>query len=106
MSTASQAAKTAPLPGPSRERIIPDHVPPELNFDRPLNRHFTLGGGTHRCLGSHLAGRELRIALSEFLRRIPPFRLWPDAPVTVHPGLMALPHLHLVWDSPRGQTGR
>ncbi len=71
--------------------------PRELRFDRPSNRHFTLAGGPHRCLGSHLARRELRIALGEFLRRTPPFRLKPGADRTVVPGLMAVPHLPVVW---------
>ncbi len=72
--------------------------PWELRFDRPSNRHFSLAGGPHRCLGSHLARRELRIALGEFLRRIPTFSLKPGVDHTVTPGLVATPHLHLVWD--------
>jgi cytochrome P450 len=71
--------------------------PREFRLDRPSNRHFTLAGGPHRCLGSHLARRELRIALTEFLARIPPFRLKPGADRTVTPGLAAAAHLPLVW---------
>jgi len=72
--------------------------PWEFKLDRPSNRHFTLAGGPHRCLGSHLARRELRIAVSEFLRRIPEFKLKPgeDAPAT--PGLIAVPKLPIVWN--------
>lgn len=69
----------------------------EVKFDRPSNRHFTLAGGPHRCLGSHLARRELRLALSEFLRRVPPFQMKPGADRTAHPGLIAVPRLPLVW---------
>ena len=71
--------------------------PRTLRFDRTQNRHFTLAGGPHRCIGSHLARRELRIALAEFLRRVPPFRLKPGADLTVHPGLIAAPHVPVVW---------
>ncbi|MDB5445958.1 MAG: Cytochrome [Phenylobacterium sp.] len=71
--------------------------PREIRFDRPSNRHFTLAGGPHRCLGSHLARRELRIALEEFLRRVPEFRMKPGASHTASPGLIAVPRLPLVW---------
>jgi len=69
----------------------------EFVLDRASNRHFTLGGGPHRCLGSHLARRELRIALTQFLSRIPTFSLAPGADRTAHPGLMSTAHLPLVW---------
>jgi cytochrome P450 len=74
--------------------------PREVRFDRVQNRHFTLAGGPHRCLGSHLARRELRIALAEFLRRVPPFRLKAGADRTSYPGLIAAPHLPIVWGKP------
>jgi cytochrome P450 len=38
---------------------------------------YTFGGGTHRCLGSHLARRELHFVLEEFHRRIPFYELEP-----------------------------
>jgi cytochrome P450 len=75
-------------------------APREVRFDRPQNRHFTLAGGPHRCLGSHLSRRELRIALAEFLRAIPTFRLKPGADRTAYPGLIAAPHVPIVWDLP------
>ena len=71
--------------------------PWEFKLDRPSNRHFTLAGGPHRCLGSHLARRELRIAVSEFLRRIPEFKLKPGEEVMATPGLIAVPKLPIVW---------
>lgn len=37
--------------------------------------HLAFGGGVHRCLGSHLARRELRLVVEEFHRRIPDYRL-------------------------------
>ncbi|MGZ4727999.1 MAG: cytochrome P450 [Acidimicrobiales bacterium] len=44
-----------------------------VRFDRESNRHLAFGGGIHRCLGSHLARQELRIALREWHRRIPEY---------------------------------
>jgi cytochrome P450 len=73
--------------------------PRAVRFDRPSNRHFTLAGGPHRCLGSHLARRELRLALGEFLRRIPEFQIRPGSDVTAYPGLIAAPRLPIVWDA-------
>lgn len=48
-----------------------------VRFDRQTNRHLAFGGGIHRCLGSHLARMELRVALREWHRRIPDYDL-PD----------------------------
>jgi cytochrome P450 len=73
--------------------------PWDFRLDRPANRHFTLAGGPHRCLGSHLARRELRIATAEFLRRIPEFEIKPGADSTAWPGLIAMPRLPLVWQA-------
>ena len=49
----------------------------EVRFDRDVNRHLTFGGGVHRCLGSHLARRELRVTLREWHRRIPDYGIKP-----------------------------
>ena len=49
----------------------------EVRFDRASNRHLAFGGGVHRCLGSHLARRELRVAMREWHRRIPDYELEP-----------------------------
>jgi len=48
-----------------------------VRFDRPVNRHIAFGRGIHRCLGSHLARLELRIALREWHARIPDYRVPP-----------------------------
>jgi cytochrome P450 len=56
--------------------------PDELIIDRAINRHITFGSGIHRCAGSNLARMELRVALEEWLRRIPEFHLEEGAEVT------------------------
>jgi cytochrome P450 len=49
--------------------------PETVIIDRAHNRHVAFGSGIHRCAGSNLARMELRVALEEWLRRIPEFRL-------------------------------
>jgi cytochrome P450 len=61
------------------------HEPDAMRVDRTPNRHLTFGSGPHRCLGSHLARIELRIALEELHRRIPDYALDPNEPPTVLP---------------------
>lgn len=73
--------------------------PMEVRFDRELNRHLAFGGGVHRCLGSHLARRELRVALAEWHRRIPEYSLSPGYEVSYLPPLRYVPDLQLTWPS-------
>ncbi len=54
----------------------------EVIIDREVNRHAAFGLGIHRCLGSHLARMELRVALQAWLARIPEFSLADPAAVT------------------------
>src|ERR1700728_1431843 len=72
-----------------------------LTFDpaRAANRHITFGAGPHRCLGSHLARLELRVAIEEWHKRIPNYRVSADA-VLEHRigGVGGLRGLALVWD--------
>jgi cytochrome P450 len=53
----------------------------EVVIDRQVNRHVAFGVGIHRCAGSNLARMELRVAVEEWLRRIPEFRLADGATV-------------------------
>ncbi|SPM37375.1 Cytochrome P450, partial [Mycobacterium rhizamassiliense] len=71
--------------------------PLTVRFDRAGNRHLAFGGGAHRCLGSHLARRELRIALREWHRRIPEYTLAPGYEVRYRPPLRFVPDLQLTW---------
>ena len=54
----------------------------EVIIDREVNRHAAFGLGIHRCVGSHLARMELRVALEAWLARIPEFTLADPAAVT------------------------
>ena len=54
----------------------------EIVIDRQVNRHAAFGLGIHRCVGSHLARMELRVALEVWLERIPEFSLEDPAAVT------------------------
>jgi cytochrome P450 len=54
----------------------------EVVIDREVNRHAAFGLGIHRCLGSHLARMELRVALEVWLERIPAFTLADPGAVT------------------------
>ena len=55
-----------------------------------MNRHLAFGGGIHRCLGSHLARLELRVALREWHRRLPDYRVRPDVELAFTPGIRSL----------------
>ncbi|GAA4511940.1 cytochrome P450 [Actinoallomurus oryzae] len=54
----------------------------EVVIDREVNRHAAFGLGIHRCVGSHLARMELRVALEVWLERIPVFTLDDPSAVT------------------------
>jgi cytochrome P450 len=72
--------------------------PNEVIFDRAPT-HITFAYGPHHCVGSHLARRELLIALEEFLARTGEFRVAPGAILPMHFGeVMGLDALPLVWN--------
>jgi len=71
----------------------------DVDFDRDVNRHLAFGGGVHRCLGSHLARLELRVALREFHARIPRYRLAPGAELSYTSGIRSLASLPLIWEA-------
>ena len=73
--------------------------PDTVDFERDRNRHLAFGGGAHRCLGSHLARMELRVALEEWHRRIPDYRIKPGETPTYSPGIREVQYLPLVWDT-------
>ena len=73
----------------------------QLVWDREANRHLAFGGGVHRCLGSHLARLELRVALREWHRRIPEYRIEARGGAQLH---RRHPHPRRVPDAPRCVT--
>jgi cytochrome P450 len=68
----------------------------EVRFDRETNRHLAFGGGVHRCLGSHLARQELRVALREWHRRIPEYSLQPGHELSYTTGIRSIDHFPMV----------
>jgi cytochrome P450 len=64
----------------------------EVRFDREVNRHLAFGGGIHRCLGSHLARMELRVALREWHRRIPEYSVEPGHTLVYTPAIRSIEH--------------
>jgi cytochrome P450 len=72
--------------------------PFDVRFDRDSNPHIAFGGGIHRCLGSHLARRELRVALREWHRRIPDYGIKAGHEKLEYPrGLRHVKDLTLSW---------
>ena len=71
--------------------------PNQVRLDRQP-AHISFAYGPHRCIGSHLARREMQIALEEFLRAIPQFRIQRGARIVTHLGGIIQPEtLPLVW---------
>ena len=68
----------------------------QVKFDRSSNRHLAFGGGIHRCLGSHLARQEMRIALREWHRRIPDYHIEPGFVIEHMVGIRSINGLRLV----------
>jgi cytochrome P450 len=82
------------LPFPSANRD-PDAFerPNDVIVDRQVNRHATFGLGIHRCLGSHLARMELRVALEVWLHAFPVFELAEPAAVRWSAGQVRGPRM-------------
>jgi cytochrome P450 len=72
--------------------------PHKIDFRRENLRHMTFSVGPHRCIGSHLARRELKIALEMWLAQFPPFRVKPGKTPFAHAtGVFGVDYLPLVW---------
>ncbi len=70
-----------PFPAANRDPEVFSDADTVL-LDRAENRHAAFGLGIHRCLGSHLARMELRVALEEWMKRYPDFELAAPGEVT------------------------
>lgn len=71
--------------------------PNEVRLDRGP-QHDAFAFGPHRCIGMHLARRELHCAIEEFLKAIPQFQIEPGAIIISTLGPMISPEtLPLVW---------
>lgn len=78
-------------------REFPD--PNHIDLARENNRHTAFAYGPHRCLGSHLARRELVIGLQEFLARIPVFKIREGTqPITYGGHVFGIENIQLAWD--------
>lgn len=79
------------------DRRNPD--PERFDIDRERRQHVSFSTGPHLCLGHYLAKAEMRIFITEFLRRIPRFRLAEGFEPEFRAGVvMALERLPIVWD--------
>lgn len=72
--------------------------PGTVNFDRQPNQHVGFGAGPHRCLGVHLARREMQVAFEEWHKRIPHYRVREGSEVIEHANqVLGLDTLPLTW---------
>jgi cytochrome P450 len=72
--------------------------PLDVDFDRSAPRHLAFSYGPHFCMGSHLARRELIVALQQWLARVPPFRVKEgEEPVAHGSGVFGVDRLELTW---------
>jgi cytochrome P450 len=79
------------------DRRNPD--PETFDIDRQRRQHVSFSTGPHLCLGHYLAKAEMRIFVTEFLRRIPRFQLADGfAPEWRAGVVMAMEKLPIVWN--------
>lgn len=72
--------------------------PMEVDIERKNIRHFAFSAGPHFCLGSHLARRELTIALETWTQTLPPFRLKEGERIRARGGgVFGIDYLPLSW---------
>jgi len=74
--------------------------PDKVILDREKNPHIAFGVGIHRCAGSNLARMEMKVAIQEWLKRVPDFRLADPNNVTWAGGQVRGPRMMpVVWPS-------
>lgn len=73
--------------------------PLEVDFNRKAIPHATFGRGIHKCPGSALGMTEVAVALEEWLKRIPDFRIEDEQAVRIKGGSVGgVERLPLVWN--------
>jgi cytochrome P450 len=76
--------------------------PDDIDLTRKPNRHLAFGFGPHICVGMHLARASLRVAVGEWHKRIPQYRIPDGSRLETHGGqlfpMYSLLELPLEWD--------
>ena len=73
-------------------------TPLDVDFDRPRKTILAFTVGVHSCMGGHLARMEVKVALQEWLKRIPKFGIEPGHTIQYKPGGVVGPAaVPLVW---------
>src|SRR3954453_20164276 len=88
--------------GDTDEAALPDAY--DVRFDREVNPHPAFGGGVHRCLGSHLARLELRVAMREWHRRIPEYAVKDGHELVYTPAIRSLDTFPMVFGAAPGSS--
>ncbi len=71
----------------------------DFRIDRKLRRHSIFGRGSHTCPGMYLARLELKVILTEWLARIPEFRVAKGSSLSFTSGIVAtVDPFELEWD--------
>lgn len=72
--------------------------PLTVSLERPRKPHLAFSNGPHRCVGMHLARIELQVGYTEWLSRIPQFRVDAAQPQEYHGGhVFSMGNLQLEW---------
>ncbi|MGW2824362.1 cytochrome P450 [Streptomyces sp. NPDC001443] len=71
--------------------------PLQVDLDRTVSNHIAFGSGVHRCLGSHLARLELNVAVEEWHKRIPEYRIADDQDLQQTGNMYGIKSLYLEW---------
>ncbi len=88
---------TSILPAANYDPTVFDN-PKEVNFHRRRKPILVFAGGVHSCMGAHLARLEVKVCITEFLRRIPEFKLKDETKIVYWPGGVVGPKtVPLVW---------
>jgi len=72
--------------------------PEAFDLARDEKTHIAFGAGPHRCLGSHLARMELKVALEAIVDLMPRFSIDPDRPprFSLRTPVYGMEELHIV----------